>query len=127
MKKYSPILLIISLVFIHTYSFAQDPLRVAGSAYQKLMENERVRMLKIDLQPEERTITHYHPDHVIYVLEGGKMAITDTTGNATVMELVKGDYYYFKGGRHSIVNIGTTTINAVMVELKDEPVIKTEE
>ena len=106
---------------------AQDAVRMAGSVYQKLMENERVRLLKIDLQPEEVTITHYHPDHLLYVIEGGKMAITDTTGNASVVELDAGDYHWFKGGKHSIVNIGTTTINAIVVELKEDPARKSED
>ena len=107
---------------------SQDAVKMAGSVYQKLMENERVRLLKMDFQPEERTILHFHPDHLLYALEGGKMAITDTTGsNATVIELDAGDYHWFKGGKHSIVNIGTTTISAIVVELNEPAAIKPEE
>ena len=107
---------------------SQDAVKMAGSVYQKLMENERIRLLKMDFQPEERTILHFHPDHLLYALEGGKMAITDTTGgNATVIELDAGDYHWFKGGKHSIVNIGTTTISAIVVELNEPAAMKPEE
>jgi beta-alanine degradation protein BauB len=108
-------------------SHAQDAVRIAGSVYQKLMENERVRLLKVDLQPEERTVTHFHPDHLLYVLEGGKMAITDTTGNAGIVDLASGDYHWFEAGKHSIVNIGTTTITGILVELKESEAMKPEE
>lgn len=111
---------------LHTAK-SQDAVKIAGSVYQKLMENERVRLLKMDFQPEERTILHFHPDHLLYAMEGGKMAITDSTGsNATVIELDAGDYHWFKGGKHSIVNIGTTIITAIIVELNEVPAMKPE-
>lgn len=107
---------------------AQDAVKMAGSVYQKLMENERIRLLKMDFQPEERTIIHFHPDHLLYALDGGKIAITDTSGgNATVIELDAGDYHWFKGGKHSIVNIGSTTITAIVIELKEPDAMKPED
>ena len=127
MKKLATLILVFTAALISHTTMAQDAVRLAGSVYQKLMENDRIRLLKIDLQPEERTITHFHPDHLLYILEGGKMAVTDSLGNAGVMDLVKGDYYWFGAGKHSIVNLGTTTINAVMVELKEPAAIKQEE
>ncbi len=122
--------IITALFFIGVFvpvAQAQDAVKMAGSVYQNLMDNDRVRLLKVDLQPEERTVTHFHPDHLLYVLEGGKLAIQDTTGNAGVVDLAAGDYHWFKAGKHSIVNIGTTTIVAIVVELKEESALKPEE
>lgn len=127
MKKILFFSILISVTFFTNTVNAQDAVRMAGNVYQKLLENERVRLLKVDLQPEERTVTHYHPDHLFYVIEGGKMAITDTTGNAGIVELDAGDYHWFKAGKHSIVNIGSTTITGIVVELKEEPAGRPEE
>jgi beta-alanine degradation protein BauB len=127
MKKITITIVLTLFLAALNIAYAQDAVRMAGSVYQKLMENERVRLLKIDLQPEERTVTHFHPDHLLYVLEGGKMAITDTTGNAGIVDLASGDHHWFEAGKHSIVNIGTTTITGILVELKESEAMKPEE
>ena len=53
-----------------------DPLDVASNVYNFKMENERVRVLNVTFKPGDKAVMHHHPDHVVYVLEGGKMKLT---------------------------------------------------
>ena len=40
------------------------------------MENDRVRVFNVTFKPGDKAVMHHHPDHVVYVLEGGKMKLT---------------------------------------------------
>ena len=53
-----------------------DPLKVAGNVYKLNMENDRVRVLNLTLKPGDKAVMHHHPDHVVYVLKGGKGKLT---------------------------------------------------
>jgi beta-alanine degradation protein BauB len=50
----------------------QDPIVVASNVYRFIMENDRVRVLNVTFQPGDKAVMHHHPDHVVYVLKGGK-------------------------------------------------------
>lgn len=53
-----------------------DPLDAASNVYRRIMENDRVRVLKVTFQPGDKAAMHHHPDHVVYVLSGGKAKMT---------------------------------------------------
>ena len=50
---------------------AQDPLKVDGKIYKKLLDNNRVRALEVLFKPGTKIAMHTHPDHLVYVLDGG--------------------------------------------------------
>ena len=81
------------------------------------MENDRVRVLDVMFKPGDKEALHSHPDHVICVLEGGKMKIT-SSGKATVMEMKSGQAMFLKAQSHEAENIGKTKVNLLVVELK---------
>ena len=66
-----------------------DPKDVASNVYNFIMENERVRVFNATFEPGEIAAMHHHPDHVVYVLKGGKIKIT-SEGKTNILDLETG-------------------------------------
>ena len=95
----------------------QDPLKVAKNAYKSIMENDRVRVLQVQLRPGDKAAMHYHPDHVVYVVKGGKANLT-SSGKTDVMDLKAGQAMFIKAQSHETENTGKTDLDLIVVELK---------
>jgi quercetin dioxygenase-like cupin family protein len=95
----------------------RDPLDVASNVYKLKMENDRVRVFDVTFNIGDKAVMHHHPDHVVYVLEGGKMKLT-SAGKTDVLDLVDGDVIYLKAQSHEAENIGQSTLELLVVELK---------
>jgi beta-alanine degradation protein BauB len=94
-----------------------DPLKVAANVYTGKMENDRVRVFGVTFKPGDIAKMHHHPDHVIYVLKGGKLKIT-SEGKTNEMELTAGQAVFLNAQNHEAENIGKTTVDLIVVELK---------
>jgi len=94
-----------------------DPLEVASNVYKLKMENERVRVFEVTFKPGDKAAMHHHPDHVVYVLMGGKMRLT-SMGKTDVLDLADGDAIFLKAQLHEAENIGQSTLELIVVELK---------
>jgi beta-alanine degradation protein BauB len=81
------------------------------------LENERVRVLDVTFKPGEKAALHHHPDHVVYVRNGGKMKliIEDKTD---IVNFETGKTLFFNEQSHEAENVGSTTIDLLVVELK---------
>ena len=53
-------------------------MKVAKNVYKFIMENERVRVLDVLFKPNDKAAMHSHPDHLVYVLKGGKLKLTSS-------------------------------------------------
>ena len=107
------------LLILSTGGYAQDPVKTASNVYKNvLLDNEHVRVLQVEFAPGEVAAWHQHPDHVIYVLAGGKVEITDKGKPANVVEMKPGDTMFMPAVTHMAKNVGTTTVKLVVTELK---------
>ena len=82
-----------------------NPLDVASNVYKLVMENDRVRVLTVTFRPGDKAVMHHHPDHVVYVLEGGKMKLT-SQGKTDNLDLKTGEAIFLKAQSHEAQNIG---------------------
>jgi quercetin dioxygenase-like cupin family protein len=94
-----------------------DPLDVASNVYKLKMENDRVRVFDVIFKVGDKAVMHHHPDHIVYVREGGKMKLTSQE-KSDILELKAGDAIFLKAQTHEAENIGKTTIALLVVELK---------
>ena len=90
---------------------------MADSMLKTLMENNRVNVLNVTFQPGEKAPMHHHPDHVVYVKSGGKLAMT-SEGKTDNVDFTQGQVIFFNEVSHSIENNGPTTVDLLVVELK---------
>lgn len=94
-----------------------DPLDVASNVYKLKMENDRVRVFDVTFKIGDKAVMHHHPDHVVYVLEGGKMKLT-SEGKTDIYDLKEGDAMFLNAQSHEAENIGQSTLELLVVELK---------
>ncbi|MGD0028016.1 MAG: cupin domain-containing protein [Candidatus Bathyarchaeia archaeon] len=92
-------------------------MKVAKNVYKFNMENDRVRVLEVLFRPGDKAAMHYHPDHVVYVLKGGKIKMT-SSGKTDLLELKTGQAIFLKAQSHEAENTGKTDLDLIVVELK---------
>jgi quercetin dioxygenase-like cupin family protein len=95
-----------------------DPAKVASHVYKKIMENQFVRVLDVRFKPGDRTETHWHPNHVAYVLEGGSVEITPHNGKTQKVPMKTGEVVWMDSDHHHASNEGKSDIHALIIELK---------
>lgn len=85
---------------------------------ERLIEDERHRVLRCTFPPGGGHDIHYHPPHVGYALSGGRMQITDAAG-VRMAEIRPGSTFTSAGiERHEVRNVGDTTVQYLIVESK---------
>jgi beta-alanine degradation protein BauB len=94
-----------------------DPMVLASNVYKFLNENDRVRVLQVVFKPGDIAKMHHHPEHVIYVLRGGRIRMT-SDGKTDEMDLKAGSVVFMKAQNHEAENIGGSTIDLLVLELK---------
>lgn len=97
---------------------AADPLAVAPDMYKLDFENERVRVMTVTFAPGQAMPEHSHPDHFAYVLETGTLKISHPDGTSMEASPKVGEVMWLPAETHSAVNIGTTQVRLLVVELK---------
>jgi quercetin dioxygenase-like cupin family protein len=95
-----------------------DPAKVASHVYKKLMENQFVRVLDVRFRPGDHTETHWHPNHIAYVLEGGSLDFTPHNGKTQKIPMKSGEVIWMDSGHHEASNEGKADIHALVIELK---------
>ncbi|RZJ25917.1 MAG: cupin domain-containing protein [Flavobacterium sp.] len=113
-------LFFVGALFLSPKLHAQDPMTL-GKMYKKvILENDKVRIMSVVFAPGDVMPWHNHPAHTVTVITGGKIEIT-TKGEAPVTSEVKaGDVMYVAPVTHMAKNVGKTTINLVVTELKGQ-------
>jgi len=100
-------------------ALAQDPVNVDAKHYKVMFENDQVRVLKIHYNPKEKSVMHEHPASVVVFLSTSKAKFTLPDGTTTTDGGGKaGSVRYADAGKHLPENIGSTPVEAVLVELK---------
>jgi quercetin dioxygenase-like cupin family protein len=94
-----------------------DPLVVASNVYKFLYENDRVRVMEVVFKPGAVAKMHHHTDHVVYAVNGGKLNFT-SEGKTQDMEIKTGSVVFLKAQDHEANNVGNTTVDLIVVELK---------
>jgi beta-alanine degradation protein BauB len=104
-------------VYMNLYS--QDPPTVAPHIYKKIaLDNDKVRVMEVEIAAGDVVPWHHHPDHVIYVLTDGKIEITDKGKDPGTMEIKAGDVLFIPAVTHMAKNVGTTTVKLIVTEIK---------
>ncbi len=101
-----------------TYDPAMEPLTVGAKFSKKLSDTLGIKMYEFTVKPGDSWALHNHPDHTVYVLQGGKMALfiqatgkQDTLTFPTGMGLINGPL------SDSGKNIGNTTIKLLVQDI----------
>ena len=84
-----------------------------------LQDGVRQRVLRCTFPPGVGHERHYHAPHTGYVLEGGRMQITDKDGTR-IVETKANSSWNSKGvDWHEVVNVGAASTSYLIIEPKD--------
>lgn len=78
----------------------------------------RQRVLRCTFPPGGGHERHYHAPHMGYVLEGGRMQITDRDGTRVVETKVHSSWHSDGVEWHEAVNVGDTPTSYLIIEPK---------
>ncbi|MDH4107373.1 MAG: cytoplasmic protein [Gammaproteobacteria bacterium] len=97
-----------------------DPARVAPHIFEVLLDNDRVRVLKVIDRNGETQPVHTHPDRVVVYLSPCAWLVEEADGSARMVSYRFGDVYWedalTHGGRTSAV---VQECRSVEIELKE--------
>jgi beta-alanine degradation protein BauB len=94
-----------------------DPLVTAKNVYTFINENDHMRVLKVTFELGATAKMHHHPQHMAYVLKGGKLKLT-SEGKSQDLDLKEGSAVFLDAQNHEATNIGDSVIDLLVVELK---------
>ena len=98
---------------------AQDAVKVAPQNFKVLVENEHVRVIQDTLAPGETEAMHTHPAGWYYVTMPGTMKVTRPNGKSEIWNAKAGEQAWMDAdAEHTSENIGKSTIQYVLVEVK---------
>ena len=99
------------------YDPDMDPVKVEGPFLKLHMDTLDIKLYEVTLNPGDSVGMHTHPDHVFYVVQGGKISITPKDGEPQIADLPTGAAFIFPGQSHSGKNVGTTTVKLLVGDI----------
>ena len=95
-----------------------DPTQASPDNYKELFQNEHVRVLEMTLKAGTSDNQHSHNDETVYFSQGGKVRITMPDGGSMEAEIPDGHVMWHEAWTHTVENVGTSDIKAIIVESK---------
>jgi mannose-6-phosphate isomerase-like protein (cupin superfamily) len=111
--------------YLYFLSGLKDCCAAYPEGYKNVAENETGRLVEMTLKvgQHDPPHDHAHPLHLMYVVQGGKIKITDwssgSAGEAHVVEMPAGGApAILPAGPHQVSNVGETDVKIVFVEAR---------
>jgi len=89
----------------------------ASNVYKFKNENDNARVLEVVFKPGDTAKMHHHPQHMVYVIKGGRLKLT-TSGKSSEINMRDGEVIFLEEGDHEATNTGSTTMDLLVVEFK---------
>jgi quercetin dioxygenase-like cupin family protein len=96
---------------------AQDMAKTAAKYVKVVLDNEKVRVLELNMPPGASTGVHSHDDNVVVFVTGGE-ATQVVNGETKVMTRKPGEVVWSGPVTHDTTNTGKTPVKTVVIELK---------
>jgi beta-alanine degradation protein BauB len=97
---------------------APDPTVTDGDKYHVILENSRVRVLRYQDKPGDKTKPHHHAEFVLYALSSFRRRLSFPDGSVRERDFKPGDVIWMPDQVHTGENIGTTDTDVIIVENK---------
>lgn len=96
----------------------QDPVKVDPKHYKVEIENEQVRVLRINYGAHEKSVMHSHPNGVAIFQNDVHCRFTFPDGKTEEQRFHAGETLYMPAGSHLPENLSDQPLNVVLIELK---------
>jgi quercetin dioxygenase-like cupin family protein len=95
-----------------------DPVKLDPTHYKVEFENQRVRVLRVNYGPGEKSVMHSHPDGIGIFLTPQHARFAFTTGRSTETHFPAGEVKWLPEAIHLPENLSDQPLEVVLVELK---------
>lgn len=102
---------------MNTYDPAMDPVKVEAAFLKLHKDTLGIKLYEVTLNPGDSVGMHTHPDHVIYVSQGGNLRLYSEDGKSQDTELPTGAALVAPAQSHYGLNIGTTIVKLVVADI----------
>lgn len=99
------------------YDPAMDPINVEAPFLKLHKDTLGIKLYEVTLNPGDSVGFHTHPDNVLYVVQGGKIAITPKDGETQVADLPTGTALVSPAQTHRGKNVGTTVVKLLVADV----------
>lgn len=99
---------------------AQDAARVDPEHYKVVVDNDKVRVLRINYEPGEESVMHTHPEGVVVFMSDTKGKMKTESGESMDMVMKKGDVIWTEQAKHQPKNAGNDPFEVIQIELKNK-------
>jgi len=100
-------------------SSAQDMAVTAGSQVKVVLDNDKVRVMQLEIAPGGKTGMHSHGDNVVVYLTGGDALQTLADGSSKSRHTNDGEVIWSGPVTHDTTNTGKTAVKVLVIELKE--------
>ena len=111
-------MIVVLLAALPLAAAAQDAVKVDPSHYKVLLDNAAVRVLKVSYGAGEKSPMHSHPDAMLVPFGPSKVRFTMPDGKTQDLDVAPDVAVYTPALTHSPANVGTTKVDALLVEFK---------
>jgi quercetin dioxygenase-like cupin family protein len=98
---------------------AQDLAMTAAKNTKVLLDNDKVRVLELQMAPGGKTGMHSHPDNIVYFLTGGEAKQTLADGTTKNLSSKAGEVRWSEPVTHDTENVGKSAVKVLIIELKE--------
>ena len=100
------------------YDAAMDPVKVESNVISKIFADTLgIKFYELSIKPGDSVGMHAHPDHLVYVVDGGMTMLTSKGGTPQPVEFKKGMGVVTGPDTHMGKNTGTTTIKLLVADI----------
>jgi quercetin dioxygenase-like cupin family protein len=97
---------------------APDPTITDGDKYHVILENSRIRVLRYQDRPGDKTKPHHHAEFVLYALSSFRRRLSFPDGSVRERDFKPGDVIWMPDQVHTGENVGATDTDVIIVENK---------
>jgi quercetin dioxygenase-like cupin family protein len=99
------------------YDAALDPVTVEAAHLKMFKDTLGMKLYEVTLNPGDSVGIHNHPDHVVYIAQGGKLRLYSADGKSEDSEFPTGAAMIAPAQSHYGKNIGTTTVKLIVADV----------
>jgi hypothetical protein len=119
MKRFRLVAAALPLALIAVPGCAQDLAATAGKDARVVMDNDKVRVIELQMAPGDSTGMHSHGDNLVVFLSSGMAMQTMADGTTKPLERKPGDVMGSDPVTHDTKNTGKAKVRTLIIELKE--------
>lgn len=97
---------------------AQDPAMIDSIHHKVILENDQVRVMRVNYSPHEKGSVHNHPNSIAVFLTDATIRIIQADGKTVEITAKPGQVVWSPATTHTVENAGDKEFELIHIDLK---------